>query len=556
MRPPDPQALLEAALAVPDPVLHVRARLVVARLGPADADTLDQAVEGAVATGQGPLEAQARYLRGRQALAEGRLEEAEDDLARAVALLERRRRLLGAAADDPFGDRRAPVYHALAQVHLARGEALAALATQERLALADEPLPEGPAREALEGLAREEAALEAELARASTEPEPARAEALRARLARLRVDFAATVDRLRATVPDLDQRLRVAPEDLEAAQADLPAGTAVLQPLLLDDRLVLLVFSRTTLQAIPVQVSGAELQATLTRLTRALRAGLRDPAVLDPLAERLGGWLWAPARPHLAGVETLAVAATGALRDLPFGLLRQEGRYLVEAHAPVTITHVGSLRAAPDPLALGPGAVLLVGDPDGTLPGARDEVATLRRIWPRAPVLTGSEATREALREGLSGRRMLHLATHGRIDPVSPDRSYLVLAEGDDPTGGGRLAYREIPGLAPWLSAARLVVLSACESGRPVEARGGEGVVAIQGLAAQFRRAGVETLVASLWKVDDLGTRALMERFHARLAAGEDVATALRTAQLDLVDDPAHGTPWVWAAFVVVGQWR
>ena len=67
----------------------------------------------------------------------------------------------------------------------------------------------------------------------------------------------------------------------------------------------------------------------------------------------------------------------------------------------------------------------------------------------------------------------------------------------------GQLAYREIPGLAPYLGPCRLVVLSACESGLAVTARGGGAddgppPISINGLAAQFRRAGVETLVASL----------------------------------------------------------
>ena len=123
----------------------------------------------------------------------------------------------------------------------------------------------------------------------------------------------------------------------------------------------------------------------------------------------------------------------------------------------------------------------------------------------------------------------------------------------------GRLTYGEIPGLAPYLSTARLVVLSACESGLPVkapEAEGSEVAISINGLSAQFRRAGVETLVASMWKVDDEGTRRLMEGFYGNLAAGQDVAEALRNSQLSLLGDEELGHPWFWASFVVMGDWR
>jgi CHAT domain-containing protein len=150
------------------------------------------------------------------------------------------------------------------------------------------------------------------------------------------------------------------------------------------------------------------------------------------------------------------------------------------------------------------------------------------------------------------GFTALHLATHGVIDPDVPERSHLVLGPSDT------LAYGEIPGLSEGLADCRLVVLSACESALPVDGDlGGQGVVtSINGLAAQFRRAGVETLLASLWKVDDQATGRLMDRFYAELAAGADLATALRRAQASVRETPGWEHPWFWAGFVLVGDWR
>lgn len=497
---------------------------------------------------------QALYVQGRLARVDGDRVAAIQALGEAVDVLERRRRLLIDGGEQTFVADHEPVYKALADAYLDGGEPLKALATTERLALSDQPLPQGAAADALGSLAAREAWLEEQVAAEVVERgDSPRAISLREELAALRVEFAHKVDQLRTDVDDLDQRVRIAPEDLEAIQAELPAGVAVLQPVVLEDRLVLLLFRKDRLQAIDVDVDATTIEGTAVRLARALRAGMKDKALLDPLADTLGAWLLTPAMPALDGIDTVVVATTGALRQIPLALLRHDGRYLVQDRAVVTITHVGSLRGAPAPLTLGDDDLLFVGNPDGTLPGAEAEVQALHVAWPEAPMLLGPAATRAAVLEKVQGRTALHLATHGRIDPVEPDRSYLVLA-GEE--AEGRLGYREIPGLAPWLSNARLVVLSACESGRPVEARGGEGVVSIQGLAAQFRRAGVETLVASLWKVDDQGTRALMDGFYAHLATGDDVATSLRKAQLDLLDDPTNGTPWVWAAFVVAGDWR
>jgi CHAT domain-containing protein len=89
----------------------------------------------------------------------------------------------------------------------------------------------------------------------------------------------------------------------------------------------------------------------------------------------------------------------------------------------------------------------------------------------------------------------------------------------------------------------------------PTDPEGGI-VVSINGLAAQFRRAGVETLVASLWRVDDAGTLALMTGLYDELASGGNIAVSLQRAQLRLLADDATAHPWYWAAFVVVGDWR
>ncbi|MFK7927144.1 MAG: CHAT domain-containing protein [Myxococcota bacterium] len=548
-------ALLAEAKANRDPRLEAQVVLRLAQQGlRADPSTADdrakQAYKSAIKLELPEVQWQALVVRGYVARDQNNDARAIELLTAAVDVLELRRRLLPADASTSFIADHDGVYQALADLHLRAGEPLKALATAERLALSTQPA-NAPK---LTSMAQQEAAIQQAIGdEVVAKGETIRAMVLRDNLARLRVEFADTVDRLRTDVGDLDARIRVAPEDLEALQSELPEGVAVVQPIILQDRLVLLVFTRNSLRTVDVPVDAATLDKTVSKLTRALRAGLRDRAALDPLAQTLGGWLWTPIAGDLEGASTVVVSAAGSLKQLPFGLLRHNDRYLMQDAAVASISHVGSLRGAPQALRVEGPTLLLVGNPDGTLPGAEAEVRAISGAFRGSTVLVGERATREAVLEQLKGRTTLHLATHGRIDAVEPNRSYLVLA-GDD--AAGRLSYREIPGLAPYLSHARIVVLSACESGRPVQARGGDGVVSIQGLAAQFRRAGVETLVASLWKVDDEGTKALMQAFYAELAKGTDAATSMAMAQRSLLKSEAHNTPWVWAAFVVAGDWR
>src|SRR5262249_38661083 len=85
------------------------------------------------------------------------------------------------------------------------------------------------------------------------------------------------------------------------------------------------------------------------------------------------------------------------------------------------------------------------------------------------------------------------------------------------------------------LEGLELAVLSACETGLGEEG-GGEGVY---GLQRAFHVAGCRDVSASLWKVDDGATRALMALFYRNLWERKlDAAEALRQAQLTLYRHP------------------
>ena len=377
--------------------------------------------------------------------------------------------------------------------------------------------------------------------------------AQRTRLAGMRVAFAEELDRLRASTPDLDTRTRIAPEELEALQADLPTGTLVVAPILLDDDVVILTLARSGVTV--TRVPSAGVSRRIGRLMRALRAGLiDDDGWAQQQGDTLGELLLTPIANELTGMDTLVFAVNGPFRQLPLSILRFNGAPISETASVVAVTHSASLITRGRRSQVAGSDLLLVGNPDGTLPGASREVAQIHSRFPESRVLIESDATLPAVREASQGHRILHLATHGRIDPEVPERSHLVMA------GNTPLTYREIPGLAPWLTQTDIVVLSACESGVPVTATGtgddGRLVISIDGLASQFRRAGVDTLVASLWKVDDEATTALMVALYAELAEGADIHKALASAQATVRNQPQWEHPYYWAAFTVVGDWR
>lgn len=152
----------------------------------------------------------------------------------------------------------------------------------------------------------------------------------------------------------------------------------------------------------------------------------------------------------------------------------------------------------------------------------------------------------------LSRTRFIHFATHGFVNSEMPEFSGLVLSlvnEKGEPQDGF-LRLHEIYNLR---LNADLVVLSACQTalGRDIK---GEGVV---GLTRGFMYAGASSVVASLWNVDDRATAKLMKVFYQKMLQDNlRPAAALRAAQITLLREKETESPYYWAAFTIMGEFR
>ena len=93
-------------------------------------------------------------------------------------------------------------------------------------------------------------------------------------------------------------------------------------------------------------------------------------------------------------------------------------------------------------------------------------------------------------------------------------------------------------------------MLSACETGVG-KVTNGEGVY---GLRRALVIAGAESLVMSLWQVDDNATKELMSGYYAELAKGKPRSSALRAIQLQLLAKKAYAHPFYWASFLPAGD--
>ncbi|MBN1570173.1 MAG: CHAT domain-containing protein [Acidobacteria bacterium] len=185
----------------------------------------------------------------------------------------------------------------------------------------------------------------------------------------------------------------------------------------------------------------------------------------------------------------------------------------------------------------------------------REEADAIMALVPEGAGLKilGFDANKSlAMGPELGRYRIVHFATHGFIDSKHPELSALVLSLFDE-QGRPQDGYLRLHDIYNLRLPVELVVLSACSSALGKDVRG-EGLV---GIVRGFMYAGAARVLASLWKVEDDATAALMKLFYQKmLQEGLPPVTALRMAQLDIRKQKRWQSPYYWAAFVLQGEWK
>jgi len=532
----------------------------------------------------------------------GRIAEAEDRLAEALDLYQAAVRTLEGLAGQ-FGEgasrsrylqasERFDAYEALAglllKLHMrnpAQGydrqawaviEAKKARMTAEALSALRPELRDAAAGEAanrvrgmFDHLVGVEASLHAEQAKPTEEQRPHVIEALTTRLARSRAEYTEQVQLFLARYPRyktlfVDQQT-VDPRLLVKLASRLSPNTLVLEYVSTADALY--IFSVASDRRFEVRTHGVPQGLLYDRikryrkyLERAARQRLtwtddgseeyrRDVLPLKQLTRELATDLLQPVDDELRLYRNVIIIPNDLLLYLPFHALGMEAvdgawTFLADTHLVSYLTQLEVLDVLRHERPASRPPLLAVGDPDGSLPAAAAEVRALRNLRPAVTTLEGAQATKATFLDLSGDFSDFHLATHGVLDPGRPDQSYLVLAGADEDSQ--HLALREIAGLN--FQPNGLVVLSACDTAVGEQVPG----AALMTFAAAFSQAGAESIVASLWKVNDLAARDFMVAFHRGLET-LDRASALQRAQLALRRNPRTAHPFYWAPFILFG---
>jgi CHAT domain-containing protein/tetratricopeptide (TPR) repeat protein len=186
---------------------------------------------------------------------------------------------------------------------------------------------------------------------------------------------------------------------------------------------------------------------------------------------------------------------------------------------------------------------------------ASEEADSILAVAPRGTTMVakGFDASRETAMSSRVGEyQIVHFATHGFFDSEHPELSGILLTNIDQ-NGVARDGLMALNDIYTLDLSAELTVLSACQTALGKDVKG-EGLV---GLTHSFMSAGSKSVVASLWKVDDHATAALMSDFYQFMfREGMPPVVALRAAKLKMMQNRRWQAPYYWAGFVFQGDYE
>ncbi len=245
--------------------------------------------------------------------------------------------------------------------------------------------------------------------------------------------------------------------------------------------------------------------------------------------------------------QNITIIPHGVLHYVPFNALTDKRNYMIERYSLRILPSATVMRYLNNRKIKTPTKLLALGNPDLyndelNLAGAEIEVKTIVKQLPNSQALYRSQATETNFKELSKGFNRFHFAVHGVFDEKQPLQSGLLLSKDD--INDGVLTADELYSMK---LNADLVTLSACETGLG-EINQGDDVI---GLTRGFLYAGAQSIVASLWKVDDMATAYLMKQFYSNLQS-QNKREALRQAQIKTMKQ--FPQPYFWSSFQIIGS--
>lgn len=282
-----------------------------------------------------------------------------------------------------------------------------------------------------------------------------------------------------------------------------------------------------------------------------------DLVLLRTSGRQLFDTLIAPIANQLPVDRPVIIENDELMGDLPFqALVTRQGRYLSQDYTIVFspgLLYLANLRPATrlSPVAKAVVVASTANVSDESMSLQPDEYAVpegseVASRFAHPIFLKRSDATREKIRSALGDQEILHFVSHGfsnmwneglLIYPSSSQQSNAAIwgATDFDPS---------------LFKKSQLVVLSACSTGRSLQTRRESHGEMVRSLL----RAGVPQVIASQWNIDSEATRDFVGLFYQSILSGNSAGSALRRAQVEMIQNIPTSHPYYWAAMMAFGR--
>jgi CHAT domain-containing protein len=352
--------------------------------------------------------------------------------------------------------------------------------------------------------------------------------------------------------------LQAKPEIIDTVVDKTDTAAAVIYPIILQNRLeiILKLPNQNKFNRYTTFIRANQLEKAIEKL----QYSLRQPEKINQVKKISGdiyNWLIQPLEADLQinQVETLVFVLDGNLKNIPMAVLYdgEKQKYLIEEYA-IALTP-GLQMLEPKPLPKRNLNILMAGVSEkrwvenkefSPLDNVQLELNTIQSQIPNSKKLLNQSFTETNTEKLIDSAKytVVHIASHGNFSS-NLEETYIL-------TWNKLLKLKDFDKLFQIntnvdAKPIELLVLSACETAKGDK----RATLGLSGIAV---RAGARSTLASLWAVEDESTALLMTQFYQELQQNQlNKAQALQKAQINLLRN--NQTPFVWAPYLLVGNW-
>jgi CHAT domain-containing protein len=322
------------------------------------------------------------------------------------------------------------------------------------------------------------------------------------------------------------------------------SDTVIIRSIILEDETYLILrLPNGTVKSYPVKIKAKQLETQIDNW-RYLLEELSSERYLA-LSQSLYNLLIRPLANDLEAIAPARIVFIndGRLRNVPMAALHDGQKFLIEKYAisySLGLNSISKRETERDDLKTLAFGLTVRRNGFPALTNTEQEIDDLGKFVDVSQFVN-QEFTQENFQQQLDkGYPIVHLATHAQFGG-SPENTFIQAFDRE-------ISLNELEAILSGLQQPiELLVLSACQTA----AGNDRSILGLAGIAA---RSSIDSVVGSLWAVNDAQTVSLMEDFYKYLSQESlNESQALRAAQLEQIEQPL-GHPGIWSSFIVIGS--